>query len=774
MWIPIATALIWGGVACSDDNGSEADADTSPPTDTVADTGDEDADTTDTGTPVDTIVDTGPLAECDKPANATHRAALLAAQPSIEGRARDAITATVSWQSLADEPATTCTVDLSFKDSNDNGALDDYEDWTLTPAERAADLLGRLSDAEKLGLLLHPSVTDAPSSSSQEVSAALQAHVTTQHARFGRVEARAGQVGARATWANNVQELCEGTTYAIPFVLSMEPAHADGGGREKVAGFSKWPHELGLAAMGDPAKITTFGQVVSKEMRALGIRMALEVPADLATDPRWHMSQFTFGEEAAAVKTAVKAYITGLQGDALGQESVAAVVGHFPGAGAGVDGWCGRLAKGMHLVYPGDNLDAHVGVFAGAVEAGAGGVMTAYQIPQQGSWSALGGVLDGTTIEQVGAPFNQTLVTGALRDVLGYGGLVIAPWGAIDDAGGATMGAPWGVESLTASQRAAKAITAGVDQLGGLGDATPLSAAKTAGDLSAADLDRAAGHALALIFALGLFEDPYVDAAQAPALVNTDDSYRAGLDAQNRSMVLVLNKDKPSGWLNGDGDGTQSGDKGNAGNGSMKVLPAPPGEPYVHAGCSYYILGNFDLDYVRSVSTGYGELTNDATEIAGVAVSTAAERIANSNYVFIRIDAPFSVDPDSGSLGYCAASLEYAGNGVTDELDDLAFARSAIDALATSRTQIVVGVDAGRPSVVSEILAYDPSALYLEWSVTDKVFLDVAFGIVDGVGVLPVGLPASDAAAASQDEDVAGDGQHPTFVKGFGIPTDAF
>ncbi|TNF36954.1 MAG: hypothetical protein EP329_04350 [Deltaproteobacteria bacterium] len=157
-----------------------------------------------------------------------------------------------------------------------------------------------------------------------------------------------------------------------------------------------------------------------------------------------------------------------------------------------------------------------------------------------------------------------------------------------------------------------------------------------------------------------------------------------------------------------------------------------------------------------------------------MAVSTAAERIANSNYVFIRIDAPYSADPDSGDLDYSVASLEYASNDNADVLDDLEFARQAIDALATSKTQIVVGVDSGRASVMSEILAYDPSGLYLEWSVSDKVFLDVAFGIVAGSGVLPMGLPASDTAAASQDSDVPGDGQHSTFVEGFGLTTSPF
>ena len=775
-WIPLAAVLAWSGLACPSDNGkTETDADTHDGDTTIVDSDGGGGDTTvDTGGDTGVLPDTGPLTECDKPANAAKRQALLDAQPSIEGRSKDTITQAITWSSLADDASTTCSVELDFKDSNDNGALDDYEDWTLTPAERAADLLARMTPAEKMGLMVHPTTTDLPTSSNQAVSAGLQTLISGQHVRFGLATAAAGQVTARATWANNVQELCEGTDLGVPFVLSMEPAHSDGNGRVKSAGFSKWPHELGLAATGDPEKVKGFGQVVSQELRAIGVRMALSVPADLATDPRWYLNQFTLGEDSVVVADMVAAYLEGLQGEALGQESVAAVVGHFPGGGASAGGWDGRLAKGKYLTYTGTNIDTHMAAFAKAFDGGVGGVMPAYGIPETGSWTGLGGTLDGTSIDQVGASFNSAIITDALRDHFQFDGLVLAPWGVLDDAGGAALGAPWGVESMTTSQRLAKAVNAGVDQFGGLDTTTPIADAKTASLITDAEIDRAAGHALSLMFALGLFEDPYIDAAQAPALVNTDTSYRAGLDVQNRSMVLLLNKTKPSGWLNGDGDGTQLGDKGNAGNGSMKVLPAPPGEPYVHAGCSYFIMGNFDLDYVRSVSTGYGELTNDATEIAGVAVSTAAERIANSNYVFIRIDAPYSADPDSGDLDYSEASLEYASNDNAGALDDLAFARTAIDGLATSQTQIIVIVDGGRPSVVSEIMSYNPSGLFYGWSVTDKIVLDVAFGIVAGVGELPVGLPASDTAAAAQQPDVAGDGQHATFVAGFGIATSAF
>jgi hypothetical protein len=48
----------------------------------------------------------------------------------------------------------------------------------------------------------------------------------------------------------------------------------------------------------------------------------------------------------------------------------------------------------------------------------------------------------------------------------------------------------------------------------------------------------------------------------------------------------------------------------------------------------------------------------------------------------------------------------------------------------------------------------------------DKVFLDVAFGIANGVAKLPAGLPRSDATAGTE--------QPPTFIRGFGLSTQRF
>jgi beta-glucosidase-like glycosyl hydrolase len=634
--------------------------------------------------------------ECLDAANVAKERTLTGAQPTIGVRSKTALTQTVSFPSEVNGSTQTCSATLEFKDLNGNGTLETYEDWRKSAEERAADLLARMSAEQKANLLLHPSLGDVPTSSDATPSASVAALIDSG-VRYGRTAANSASVTPRAKWANNVQALCEASALGIPFLLSSEPAHSSGSGRVKAKGFSQWPHELGLAAGGDATAIESFGKVVAAEYRAIGIRMALSPSADLFTDPRWYGGQFTFGEDSASVGNRVAAYVKGLQGTSLDTTSVASVVGHYPGAGAAKGGWDARLAKGKFLSYPGNNLDAHLAPFDKAIATGAMGVMPAYGVPESGAWSGAGGLIQGATIEQVGASFNRTLLTDALRTHSGFTGLVLAPWGVLDDATAAPPAAPWGVESMTKSQRLAKAVNAGVDQFGGLADAAPVTEALGAALITQAQIDAAARRALVLAVKLGLFENPYVDDSKAGALTNTDTAYRAGLTAMNNGMVLLFNSAKPAGWLVGGGDGTQTGDKGNAGNGSLKVLPAPPGEPYVRAGCNFYVMGNFDIDYVTSVAAGYGTLTNSANSINGINVATEAERIAMSDYVFIRIDAPFNADVDS-TLNLPDETLEYTAS----QLADVAAARSAINAWAgkspASQTQIVVDMTTVPPS----------------------------------------------------------------------------
>ena len=48
------------------------------------------------------------------------------------------------------------TVDnLQFKDLNDNGELDPYEDWRLSPEERAENLLSQMDATQKAAQMVH-------------------------------------------------------------------------------------------------------------------------------------------------------------------------------------------------------------------------------------------------------------------------------------------------------------------------------------------------------------------------------------------------------------------------------------------------------------------------------------------------------------------------------------------------------------------------------------------------------------------------------------------
>ena len=47
--------------------------------------------------------------------------------------------------------------DKAFKDLNKNGVVDRYEDWRLSPQERAKDLAGKMQPQEIAGLMLYSS-----------------------------------------------------------------------------------------------------------------------------------------------------------------------------------------------------------------------------------------------------------------------------------------------------------------------------------------------------------------------------------------------------------------------------------------------------------------------------------------------------------------------------------------------------------------------------------------------------------------------------------------
>ncbi len=690
-----------------------------------------------------------------------------------------------------------------FIDLNANGTLDPYEDWRLSASERADDLISQMTPEEKAGLMVHGSMSasdgtatggiyteDDPGTADKDESS--QITQLDNHVRYG-MNMLGKTVQIIATHANSVQEYCEGTRLGIPFVLSTNPIHYYG---DTPQGFSEWVRPLGFGSTMDSALVENFAKIAAKEFRAVGLRLNLAPMADLATEPRWARINDTFSEDADLAAQMVAAYIRGYQGEALTRDSVACMVKHFPGAGPQEDGYDSHFYFGKDQVYPGDNFAGHLKSFEAAFEAGVASVMPYYSVLKAGSWT-YESIIDGNLTEQVGIAYNEDVIKDLLRGKYEFGGLVCTDWlimEAPDEPG--MLRAAYGMEGTTVSERLQKAVRNGIDQFGGYTDPTPFVTAYNEGLLTDADLNGAAKKALVMIFQLGLFENPYVDAAEARYICNTLEHRTAAQDAQYKSVVLLKNENN--------------------------AVPGDLGDPYGGGPGSSALFLNIseDDDFKWSNYCNDTPTRNYESSLKDTAALQAA--VTGADFVFIKIPTPSKADSRLGFFAvmanYPLGSLEYGsdqnnyqyqdpmtvnggagdfmqiddtyyvmtdgatGDGTLGEnptanpqfdnanqvyLDQITDVRAAITASGSS-AKIVVIASMARPSCVHEF-EDDVDAIIVDWGVSKKTLFDMIYDIVPFTGKLPVGLPASDTAVDAAAEDVAGDGTHATYKYGYGL-----
>lgn len=631
---------------------------------------------------------------------------------------------------------------LRFRDLNRSGALDPYEDWRLTPDARARDLAARMTLEEKAGTMMHGTARSvgfmaAAGAGAAYDTAALRVTVDSLHVTslITRLSAPAAEL---AEQNNRLQAVAERGRLGVPVTVSTDPRHhfqyvlgatASGGG------FSQWPEPLGLAALGDAALVRRFGDVARREYRAVGLHMTLSPQADLATEPRWNRATGTFGEDAELAGRMVRAYVEGFQHGARGvdAEGVLAVVKHWVGYGAAREGYDSHNRYGRFATFgppagsgpaSGDPLAYHVRPFLGAFAAGVAGVMPTYSVLQ-------GARVDGRPVEAVGAGFSRQLVTDLLRTRYRYDGLVVSDWLITGDCGprcqqGAPAGErpsfadvamPWGVEALPKQERFARAVDAGVDQFGGTDEAGELVAAVRAGRLREARLDASVVRVLRTKFALGLFENPYVDPAAAAGVVGTPAALEAGLDAQRRALVVLEHRGG--------------------------LLPAGPSPA---AGRRVYL---HRVDSAAAARAGW----------------TVVRDPAQADLAVVRMDAPFErLHPQ-----FMFGSMQHEGRL------DFRPGDADYDALARvpNGVPVVATVYLDRPAVLTAVrarlLAHPRAALLGNFGVSDAALLDVVAGQARPAGRLPFELPSSMAAVAAQRPDLPRDSRRPLYPFGYGL-----
>ncbi len=466
----------------------------------------------------------------------------------------------------------------AFKDLNRNGKLDPYEDWRLDDEERIKDLVSQMSIEDIAGLMLysgHQSIktpgddlfalrfagtyggksfheSDADITDLTDQQKTFLKDDKLRHVLITSVDSP--EVAAR--WTNHVQAFVEGIDLGIPANNSSDPRHGSSSNGEYEVGaggaISQWPSQLGLAATFDPDLVEEFGQIASKEYRALGIATALSPQIDLATEPRWSRFHGTFGEGTKLSVDMARAYVDGFQTtedseNGWGQDSVNAMIKHWPGGGAGEGGRDAHFAYGKYSVFPGDNLSEALLPFTeGALKLNGRTEMASAVMP----YYTISYNQDIKYGENVGNSYSKYIIRDLLRGHYGFDGVICTDWGITKDnpkvdSFGTTS---WGVEHLNVNERHYKAIMAGVDQFGGNNEAAPIIAAYKMGCASQGEeamtsrMQQSAARLLRNIFHTGLFENPYCDVEHTKETVGNPEYMKKGYEAQLKSMVMLKNK----------------------------------------------------------------------------------------------------------------------------------------------------------------------------------------------------------------------------------------
>ena len=313
---------------------------------------------------------------------------------------------------------------------------------------------------------------------------------------------------AAAESINTVQRMAvDRTRLGIPILFHDEALHGLIG--TKVTSF---PQAIGLAATWDPALMGRVATVIAKETRARGIRQVLSPVVNIARDVRWGRVGETYGEDPLLHARMGVAFC-----EAIENEGVLTTPKHFV-----VNN--GEGGRDSYPVSMGERelREVYLAPFKACIQEGhATSVMASYN-----------------SLNDVPASASPWLLTDILRKEWGFQGFVVSDYGSV-----AGIREKHGA-AATMREAAAMAVEAGLDmELPDIiyyGD--PLVDAAKDGLVSMDAVHRAVANILRAKFRLGLFESPYVDAAQADA-VNDAPAHRAlAREAARKAIVLLRNE----------------------------------------------------------------------------------------------------------------------------------------------------------------------------------------------------------------------------------------
>jgi len=304
---------------------------------------------------------------------------------------------------------------------------------------------------------------------------------------------------------------------AIPVLFGIDAVH----GHNNLVGSTLFPQNVGLGAMRDPQLIHDIGEVTAQELRASGISWTFAPTLTVPQDGRWGRSYEGYSQNPALVAQYAAAVVGGLEGKPgtpqfLDAGHVIATAKHFLGDGGTHDG----KDQGDAQISEATLRDIHGAGYPPAIKAGVQVVMVSFS-----SWSG---------VKMAG---NKALITGVLKERMGFDGIVLGDWNAHGQVPGCS------------NEDCAAAYNAGLDMLEApdswKGVYTNTLAEVKAGVIPMSRVDDAVTRILRVKMRLGMFEAGLPSAnplaVKAADVVGSPSHRAVARRAVRESLVLLKN-----------------------------------------------------------------------------------------------------------------------------------------------------------------------------------------------------------------------------------------
>ena len=610
-----------------------------------------------------------------------------------------------------------------------------YQDAGVPVTQRVADLLARMTLAEKVGQMTQTERGKV------NVDATL---ITTWN--LGSILSGGGSTPTENTptaWADMVdrfQKAALATRLHIPLLYGIDAVHGDG----NMYGATVFPHNIGLGATRDPALVQEIGHITASETRASGPQWSFSPCICAPQDDRWGRTYEGFGEDPKLV-IQMETAIDGLQGPPghlADRDRVLATAKHFAGDGDTTYG----TSKGDYKIDQGITITNHQDFWRTSLQQYLPAVQKHDVGTVMPSYSSVDWTEDG-----VGNPTkmhaSKELLTDVLKGSMNFGGFVISDWEGIHQIPG-----DWPTQVRTG-------VNAGIDMM--MEPATyqkfetTLTSEVNAGRVTMARIDDAVSRILTKKFELGLFEHPYTDRTNLPDIGSP--AHRAvARKAVAKSQVLLKN--------------------------ARHALPIrTQGRIYV-AGSNADSIGNQAGGWTLTWQGGSTTNIPGSTILAGIRQSAghasvtysadAAAPVQQGDVGIVVVgETPYS--EGFGDVGGPRWAYDPADHNVPRPVKDMQLSvadKAAVDKVCSVAAKCVVVVVSGRPLILDPKQLSEIDGLVAAWLPGSEGagVADTLFGKVPFSGKLPVTWPRT----LAQEPINIGDANYdPLYPYGFGLTT---